>query len=299
MRKWLHSMFYIPKYGKVSEKALLSHLSVYISVTVLCLAAMGFTAYAYFSCTVSSGNNIITSAHFDADISIEGVTLTEIAGKHYTADLKADTQYVVKITSRGTAQTGFVVLQIGDAVYHTQQFGMVENVPVTQIQFMLQLDQDQQVVFVPHWGTSCYYGSVGESLDYYLLNDTLTLITVPEEETTEEPVEDNTEESTEEVTEKPTEEPTEAPTEAPTEEPTEAPTETPTEAPTEEPTEVPTETPTEEPTETPTEEQTEVPTEVSTEEPTGATTEEPTEETTVETVSVTETVATESTETEA
>lgn len=70
MIKFHNELFYIPKHAKISDKAMLIRAAVTVVIMVVCLAAMSITAYAYFSCSVTSGSNIIKSANFDATISV-------------------------------------------------------------------------------------------------------------------------------------------------------------------------------------------------------------------------------------
>ena len=66
MKKLYNEFFYIPKYGKVKEKVMLMRTALTVVIMVVCLFAMSFTAYAYFSHNVTSGSNIIKAAYFDA-----------------------------------------------------------------------------------------------------------------------------------------------------------------------------------------------------------------------------------------
>lgn len=68
MRKFYRDFFYIPKYGKVQEKVMLTRVTMTVAIVIMCLAAMGFTAYAYFSCDVTSGFNTIQAANFASKI---------------------------------------------------------------------------------------------------------------------------------------------------------------------------------------------------------------------------------------
>jgi len=59
------------------EKELLARMAGTIVVIVVCLAAMGFSAFAYFSHSISSGMNVIQSAHFDVVVTLVGAEDTQ------------------------------------------------------------------------------------------------------------------------------------------------------------------------------------------------------------------------------
>lgn len=73
------------------EKELLARMAGTIVVIVVCLAAMGFSAFAYFSHSISSGMNVIQSAHFDVVVTLVDVRdVTERVTADDTGELNAD-----------------------------------------------------------------------------------------------------------------------------------------------------------------------------------------------------------------
>ena len=167
MKKLLRELFYVPKYGKVTEKTLFGRLSVYITLMVLCMAGMAFTAYAYFSASVLSGSNTIQAAHFDVEISVSeiietssvktlgaSVAVERDGANMYHAALTAGKEYLVTIHSIGTANTGFVLITAENTQYHTQQ--IFRDVSAT-LTFSLIPERDLVVAFMPHFGTSSRY----------------------------------------------------------------------------------------------------------------------------------------------
>lgn len=164
MKKLYNEFFYIPKYGKVKEKVMLMRTALTVVIMVVCLFAMSFTAYAYFSHDVTSGSNIIKAAYFDAQITVNNgtndITLAK-EGKYQTALLPAG-DYTIKLEhGSSTADTGFCVITIGDAVYHTGQIG--EDVARgldsgAYVAFTLKVDAETNIKILSHWGTSSKYG---------------------------------------------------------------------------------------------------------------------------------------------
>ena len=163
MKKLLDGLFYVPKYGKVQDKVMVTRVVLFVTVTILSLAAISFSALAYFADCVRAQFGIIQTAVFNAEIVIsdtngESVNLTDTPeGK--TAQLAAGS-YTVTLTQSGTAETGFCVVTLGTEVYRTQQLGVDVNAPEGQrgsILFYLDLGAPETICILPHWGTSSYY----------------------------------------------------------------------------------------------------------------------------------------------
>lgn len=173
MRKLYNEFFYIPKHGKVREKVMLTRIAMTVTIVIMCLAAMSFTAYAYFSYNISSGFNIIKAAHFETKVSIqitdeneEVVDINPITSNYqtYKVGLDAGKIYTVTITptENSTAKTGFVVITANgcEKTYHTQQLGIDTNIgegETKTISFKLIVTDKTDVHFLAHWGTSSYY----------------------------------------------------------------------------------------------------------------------------------------------
>lgn len=169
MQNLYKEFFYVPKYGKIREKVMLVRVTMTVAIIVFCLAAMGFTAYAYFSHNISSTHNIIKSANFETNVKIQittdgGEDVSVIPGdyKSHTAALKAETKYYITLTptENSTAKTGFVILTAKNCAqrYHTQQLGKDGDGNTTSVTFYIIPSADTTVTFLSHWGTSCYYG---------------------------------------------------------------------------------------------------------------------------------------------
>lgn len=157
MRKLYNELFYIPKHAKVSEKNMLARITLSITVVVACLIAMSISAYAYFSCSVTSASNVIKSANFDATVSVVNEFGAEITLETESGLQKAildEGTYTVKLskTDTSTAQKGFCIFTINGIDYHTQQLGSVE------FAFTLKVPDATELILKRHWGTSSYYG---------------------------------------------------------------------------------------------------------------------------------------------
>lgn len=187
MRKLYNEFFYIPKHGKVREKVMLTRIAMTVTIVIMCLAAMSITAYAYFSYNITSGSNIIKSASFYTDVTVQitaedgtaGDTITTNTSDHksHSAELSANKTYTitVKHNDRSTAQTGFVIVTAEgcETRYHTQQLGRDGNGNTYTITFKLTPGANTIVTFRSHWGTSTYYEYAGDSdnnIEEYILD---------------------------------------------------------------------------------------------------------------------------------
>lgn len=165
MRKLYDEYFYIPKGGKIREKVLLARVATTIVIVVLCLAAMGFTAYAYFSDSLTSGSNKVAAANFDVKIEMEAEDGSSVEipliGKAYKASLEAGKTYEVtlKIAENSKASTGFVVITAEncDDKYYTTRLCRDEDGKPLPLTFKLTASEATTVSFLVNWGTPSYY----------------------------------------------------------------------------------------------------------------------------------------------
>ena len=207
MKRTARQYVQAPTTEKITEKALNTRIAISVTLIILSLIAMAFSAYAYFSSDVAAKNNTIKSAIFDTEIvilhkpivsqidatptdgeesepvAVPSYTRLEITkGKNfYSAQLKAGINQVT-ITPTGTAETGYCIVDFVDycdIVYYTQQIGVDYNTPTrytASLTFILNVAADTPVYIVPNWGTSSYssndecYISANESITVNLNN---------------------------------------------------------------------------------------------------------------------------------
>lgn len=191
MRKLYDEFFYVPKQGNVREKVLVARVAVSVALILLCMAIMNFTAYAYFSCNVSSGINTIQSARYDLDIDPP----TELASTVdngldendwtdvYVLDNSGNTEnktfsFTLTKSKDATAKVGYCKIEIKTDVndasnkddvqcFYTKPIGTyVENgTPVTadsrNVKIVVAANKTATVTFVAEWGT-CGETPIGE-----------------------------------------------------------------------------------------------------------------------------------------
>ena len=166
MRKIYQKYFEIPEENKgiMGEHVFFARLAVSIVCIVLCMSAMGVSAYAYFTASVSSNMNQIQAANFDLEVQIEAQTGTSSASCESEKTYKLQQGiYDFVLTKRGNATTGYCQIVVmkdatteGESV-STRQFGKskLEESPVDIRTIQIEVEEETIVKFVPCWGT--YY----------------------------------------------------------------------------------------------------------------------------------------------
>lgn len=197
------------------EKELLLRMAGTIATIVICLVAMGYSAFAYFSHSVSSGMNVIQSAHFDVVVTLVGVKDAEgDAGEATGAEAELIDEgapdsnemvlegnrlsageakvYIFKIEASGDAQTGYCKIVIGktgagqQVYYTTQLYQQPDEGQISSL--IIEIDMTKAsgytIEFVPRWGTSSYY--VGDQVELLGENDKFVISFEPATSTNEE-----------------------------------------------------------------------------------------------------------------
>ena len=176
MIKLCKNLFYKPKYGSDADSMMLKHLFFTVTTILMCLAAISFSAYAFFSHTVTSGANTIKSSSFAASITIKKDQKLVTEGKIQSYYFDTPGLYTVTIrTDDEITGTGYGVITVKDTntPYYTQQLGKDLNAPNQErkeISFQLDVKATATVTFEARWGTNSHYDSVAES-EFYIKND--------------------------------------------------------------------------------------------------------------------------------
>lgn len=167
----LSSLFYVPKYEKVSDKAFLRMMLSSVFGILICGICLAGLTWAWFSSAVTSTANNITAAKFTVNINVtaEG-TATPLSPKEenggYTYDeLTAGKTFTVTVTADGsaTATTGYCTVKLDGTTYHTIQLYPAggEGKPQS-VEFTVNGEQGLVLTIIPQWGT--FGTTTGESL---------------------------------------------------------------------------------------------------------------------------------------
>ncbi|MBE6638567.1 MAG: hypothetical protein E7616_03800 [Ruminococcaceae bacterium] len=182
MRELIKEYFFIPKEGKMHEKAFMGRLTFSIVLILICILGLGVTAYAHFTGSVNGGNNQVVSANYDLDITVNGAEIDLSLPLRLSAG-----NHSVVMTKKGQASTGFCVVQVaGGNTYNTAQIGKdALNGDCTELSFILSVKEDgTEVHFVPHWGTSTHYveyKTAGDTNELYIIEgETVSIFAIRE-----------------------------------------------------------------------------------------------------------------------
>lgn len=159
MRKIYQKYFEIPEENKgiMGEHVFFARLAVSIVCIVLCMSAMGFSAYAYFTASVSSNMNQIQAANYSLSVQ-SPIQLVNDRGS-VAADLTNSNKYTMTqpgmydftLIKSGNASTGYCKIFInGNEVAVTKQ------IAEDTLTLRIKTAQETVVEFVACWGT---YGS--------------------------------------------------------------------------------------------------------------------------------------------
>ena len=192
MKKLYEEYFKVSEDGKVREKVMITRVVVTVTVMVICLIAMGVSAYAYFSSDILSASNVIKAANYEIDITVQStidnstqILVEKLDKRTYMATLDPG-EYLVTVTKGGTAKTGFCVVTAAGCLpetYHTQQIGVdVYTGTNESISFTVKVSAQTQVEFYAHWGTSSYYAQFiekGEDGILYIVDQEEVILVKP------------------------------------------------------------------------------------------------------------------------
>lgn len=171
MRKLYDQYFRVSENEKVKEKVLYTRVGVTVLLILLCVVAVDITAYAFFSCSISSRENTIKTASFAATSTLESdVYATYGADEtYYILDNSENEQerfFVITIAKSedSTATTGYckikVITDYND--YAVQEFYTDQIEESCTIMVHVPAGQAAQVAIIPNWGT-CAYEPIGDN----------------------------------------------------------------------------------------------------------------------------------------
>lgn len=155
MKRLYEEYLHVPEEGKVREKVFIGRIVVAIVCMVCCLSAMGFSAYAYFTSSITSGSNIIQAATYGVEVTIApsvGAAIEANTDNSLLYENIGSGTYVVTLKATGTATTGYCKIEITGSektvTLFTQQMAPKEN-----MSFTLVLNGGANIIVTPQWGT--------------------------------------------------------------------------------------------------------------------------------------------------
>lgn len=182
MRKLYKEYFHIPEDGKIREKVFVTRVTVAVLGILMWMSAMGFTAYAYYSSSITSGANTIEAAVYGTEIAVKDTSIEDEASAILQADISltnsvgsnyaliAEKTYNVEIKATGTASTGYCKIEVGqkgeDGIYYT-----IPIKPGETLTFTIKCYKSSTVSIITNWG-SC---SVTDETKIIESNESITI----------------------------------------------------------------------------------------------------------------------------
>lgn len=178
MKALFNEFFYIPKDGKIREKVMMVRVTISVIFMVICLVAMSFTAYAYFTCSVSSSLNTIQSAYYSLKITDSSEA---VVTDNYTCGTATEDLHTFVLTANGTAETGYCKIEISNGtekkIYYTTQIfkeAGEDTDRLTELTLTIRAAEGCVITFIPQWGTSANYAVNQDEL--YGVGDKTTIV---------------------------------------------------------------------------------------------------------------------------
>lgn len=171
MKKIYEEYLHVPEDGKIKEKVFIIRIVVAIVCVVCCLSAMGFSAYAFFTSSITSGVNTIMAATYNTEITIVEEISQEVMFEQVPNEspmvssfqLGAEQNntpktYTVTMKAVGNATTGYCKIIVGDIEegneYYTIQMSPEEQDSSNQLKFTINCyEENTQIHFVTNWGS--------------------------------------------------------------------------------------------------------------------------------------------------
>ena len=157
-------LFYLPGHGKIPNRVYCFKMIASLLTIIACIAAMASSAFAFFYQRISTENSTITAAYYS-------VSVDNAQDGTYICPLAYEDKHTFKITANGSATTGYCKIQIGDAVYYSDQIPQGEALEITVF-----ATEGTVITFTPRWGTSSYYVS-GETCKNEIIHSQTSSVT--------------------------------------------------------------------------------------------------------------------------
>ena len=147
----------------ITEKMFQTRIMISVLCMIACMVAMLSSAFAWFTASVSSEMNVISSAHYSIKIIEEGAgEIIESDNGEYInyCGLKQEDNHVFTLTASGTALTGYckVIItkeldsDLGESEYEINTY---ETAPIAQgeeLTVCIQAAEGSKIEFIPVWG---------------------------------------------------------------------------------------------------------------------------------------------------
>lgn len=126
MMKMIKNIIFNSDKERLTDRAFKQSMTISVVGIILCMIALCSLTWAWFSTGISSHANNIRSAHCDVTVYVADGSST-VLPENGTYSLQKNTAYTFTITTDGTAENAYCILNIDGSEYYTDQFDMVNN----------------------------------------------------------------------------------------------------------------------------------------------------------------------------
>lgn len=168
VKRFIKSLFYVPKYAKVTDKSLSRMILSSVLGILLCGVCLAGLSWAWFTNSVTSTANNITAADFTADVTFTQNGVAVVPQTENGSYKLTDGIYTVTVRAGGSASTGYCKVKLeltgGDVNnYHTIQLYPAGGDGKPQaVEFTVNASGGAFLAISPQWGT--FANSQNESL---------------------------------------------------------------------------------------------------------------------------------------
>lgn len=138
-----------------SENMFLKHLTNSVVCILLCLFAIGSSAYAYFNASVCSSVNDIQTANYSLRVDMPENVETQITNPNLIILEMGEYDFI--LNKEGTASTGYCKIYINGT-----QFVVTEQI-TDQYLVRIKVEKEAQIEFVACWGTAASEEKLNEN----------------------------------------------------------------------------------------------------------------------------------------
>ena len=157
-KKLYNDFFAIRKSEKITDKVLMTRIFSSCGMIIACLLAMGISAYAYFSSSLSSSENKLVAANYSIDVSVkEDTKYNKLTGDTYKVP---DGTHSLEFSfdAIGNASTGYCKIVVTDKDHNVKATLFTVQIDTTPDEVIYikftDLEEVETIKFVSCWGTS-------------------------------------------------------------------------------------------------------------------------------------------------
>lgn len=154
-KRLFSSLFYVPKYEKVSDKSFSRIILSSVLGVLICGICLAGLTWAWYTSSVSSAGNTITAAQFAVTTTVTNSNTEEavLPGADSTYTLPAGT-YTVTATASGTGSTGYCKVNFNGEEYFTVQLFTIPDTDKPQkLTFTVTASENSMLAVSYQWGT--------------------------------------------------------------------------------------------------------------------------------------------------